>query len=167
MDKLKKKTPLSPEESRFVNQAKAKLAKEINQFSMPKMIGSAFKRQIVSGAEAAKTRAAYAAADLLLGQPLKDENGNLVSYFCTAYAMTLLQGTTFLSCFNESEQEMYQKCNRDIIKDIILKRMENHNHALYKVYDANEFMKIDASNTQSYFAGQIFNRAARSQSMTQ
>ena len=134
----------------------------MGQFAIATMISSLFHRQVVKPVEQAQRQAAYAAADLLRGDKLRDEKGNLASYFCTGYVMTLMQGTALVHALNDEEQNLLQGKSRDEIARHILDRIKEKKNRdrLAATYWENEFMQMDARHSMSYAAGDILNKAS-------
>lgn len=143
------------------------------QFSICKMLLGAFRIQKENNrSESAQTRAAYAAEDILLGRKLHDEKDRLATYFCSAYMMTLAQGSALISGLTDQEIEDYKalaatskefgstKRLRGQIKDKILARINGDDKAdaLKKIYNDNAFMRVDAHHTLSYFTGQLLDQ---------
>jgi hypothetical protein len=149
---------LNPRENDF----KARFKKEVGQFSIASMISSIFHRQVIKPTEIAQRRAAYAAADLLRGDKLRNGKGELASFYCTGYVMTLAQGTALISGLNEAEQAVLNTKNRDEIASKLLTRIQENRAGdhLAAIYWNNEFMQMDASHTMSYAAGDVFDRAS-------
>ena len=141
---------------------KSRVKKEVGQFSITKMIGCVFHRQVLKPIEETQRQAAYAAADLLKGDKLLDEKGNLASFFCTGYVMTLTQGTALISALTEEEQKELKDKSREEIAQHILDRIKEKKEGdhLAATYWENEFMQIDARNTMSYAAGDLLNKAS-------
>jgi len=140
---------------------KSRVKKEVGQFSIPQMIYSIFHCQVVKPQEKFQERAAYAAADLLRGDKLRNEKGNLAAYFCSAYTMTLLQGTALVSALNYREQKLLKEKSRDVIAHHLLGRIQakSYGDRVAATYWENEFMQLDASRTMSYIAGDVLDRA--------
>lgn len=141
---------------------KSRVKKEVGQFSIAAMIGSVFHRQVLKPIEETQTRAAYAAADLLRGDKLRDENGNLASFFCTGYVMTLTQGTALVYALSDEEQSALKEKSRDeIAKDLLGRiKVKKQDDRLAATYWDNEFMQLDARNTMSYVAGDTFDKVS-------
>lgn len=141
---------------------KSRVKKEVGQFSIISMIASAFHRQVVKPYEDVQKRAAYAAADLLKGDKLRDEKGNLASYFCTGYVMTLTQGTSLISALTEEEEARLKEMSREEIAQYILERIKKHEDGddLADIYWNNKFMQVDARFTMSYMAGEVLDEAS-------
>lgn len=141
---------------------KVRQKKEVGQFSIEDMLQSFFHRQVLKPNEKQQRRAALAAADLLRGDKLRDAEGNLASYFCTAYMMTLMQGTSLVSALTEQEQKDLAGKTRDEIADLLAKRIMNKQNGdlLSATYWENEFMQTDARYTMSFFAGDVLDRAS-------
>jgi hypothetical protein len=135
---------------------------EVGQFSFSSIIASVFHKQVVQPIESVQKRAAYAAADLLKGDKLREEKGELASYYCTGYVMTLAQGTSLVSALNEAEQVTLKNKHRDEIAANFLNRIKENKKGdrLAAIYWDNEFMQMDARSTMSHTAGDIFDRAS-------
>ena len=148
---------LNPKSADF----KSRVKKEVGQFSIPKMILSVFHRQVLKPVENVQRLAAYAAADLLRGDKFRDEKGNLASYFCTGYVMTLTQGTALVAALSDEEQNSLKDKSRDEIAQYILDKIKDKKNGgrIAATYWENEFMQLDARNTLSYAAGDILNKA--------
>ena len=141
---------------------KSRVKKEVGQFSLKNMITSVFHRQVVNPTESVQRHAAYAAADLLRKDKFRDEKGNLASFFCTGYMMTLTQGTALVSALSHSEKQNLKDMSRDDIALHLLDRIKakRSTDRVSATYWQNDFMQLDARNTMSYFAGEIFNKAS-------
>lgn len=149
---------LNPKDHDF----KSRVKKEVPSFSIVKMITCVFHRQVLKPYEQAQKRAALAAADLLKGDKLRDENGNLESYFCTAYMMTLTQGTALVSALSEEEKGSLQVKTREEIAEELLNRIKvnNQDDLLSATYWNNSFMQVDAYHTMSYAAADVLNKSS-------
>ena len=128
------------------------------------MITSAFHRQVVKPFEDAQKRAAYAAADLLKEDKFRDEKGNLASFYCTGYMMTLAQGTALVSALTDDEQNRFKDLDRDVIAQQLAERIKNKDNApndlVAATYWNNKFMQLDARTTMSYTAGNFLDEAS-------
>jgi hypothetical protein len=153
-----KKEGIDPKSKDF----KSRLRKEVGQFSIKDMIFSVFHKQVIKPAEDLQKQAAFAAADLLKGDKLLDENGNLASYYCTGYLMTLMQGTALVSALSDKEQETLKGKSREEIAQLLVSRIKEKQEGdhLAATYWENEFMQVDARFTMSYFAGEVFDKAS-------
>lgn len=153
-----KKEGIDPKAPDFKEQLKRKVA----PFSIPDLLLSFFHKQEIKPSEEQRKKAAFAAADLLKGDKLRDASGNFASYYCTAYMMTLLQGTSLVSALSNQELESLSKLSREEIADHLFKRMEMKKEGdfLAATYWENEFMQADARYTMSYFAGDLLDRAS-------
>ena len=149
---------LSPKNPDF----KSRMKKEVVEFSMAKMISSVFHRQMVKPKAQVQKNIAYAVADLIKGDKLRDEKGRLASYFCTAYVLTLAQATAFISTLDDLDIKVMQFVNREQIAERVLKRItaKKEGDILAATYWDNEFMQLDANHTMSYAAGDVLDRAS-------
>lgn len=141
---------------------KTRVKKEVPQFSIAGLASSLFHRQVLKPTEQVQKKAAYAAADLLLGDKFRDEKGNLASYYCTGYVMTLTQGTALVSALSDDEQKSLKEMSRDEIAQKLLARIQEKKAGDYvaATYWENDFMQLDARNTMSYTAADTLNQAS-------
>lgn len=143
-----------------------------NEFSNKKMIACAFYRQVLEPIEQQQKHAALAAADLLLGGQFKDENGNLASFYCISYMLTLTQGIALISALDDVETAMLRKMDRETIAQYIVEKINekdskgdlvkatNEKNLIAATYWNNAFMRTNAQTTMSYTAGNLLDQAA-------
>lgn len=141
---------------------KARLKREVNGFNLSKMLTSFFYSQVARPTESVQELAAYAAADLLRGDKLRDKEGNLKPYYCTAYLLTLAQGASLVSALSEDELKTLKEKRRDEAAKLIFERIKSRRGGdlLAATYWDNEFMQLDPSSAMSYATGDVFDRAA-------
>lgn len=140
---------------------KERIKKEQGQFTISGLISAVFYRQVVKPTESNQKKAALAAADLFKGGLLKDKSGNNATYYCTGFMMTLLQGTALVNAFTEQEKTLFKDMDRNAIANYIVDKIRTkpEGNMIAATYWENEFMKLDAKHTMSYFAGEVFDRA--------
>lgn len=113
------------------------------KFSIPTMIACVFVPPTLR--RHADKRIAMIAADLLLKNQLKTVNGKKQeSFFCTPYALAVLQGSVIVNAIPEAEKEkLIQLNDRAKITDAIFRRYkEKTQDPISKTYWENKILRI-------------------------
>ena len=142
---------------------KVKAKKLVPEFSIYDGITTIFYRQVIKPIASVQRELAYVAADLLKGDKLRDENGDLAAYYCTAYTVALLQGTALIAALTEQEKLKLKGQSRDAIAQHILNRIQANERGdqLAATYRENDVMRYDARHTMTYKAGDLLDNASQ------
>lgn len=121
----------------------------------------------------AMERTAYVVADLLLGNQLLDKEGKPKSFFCSAYATSVLQGTFIindLQIADERARTQFLKAadgaaslNRKELAEKILGSFSNDNgeefsKTLHNAYQGKKIARLDGSNIMSAYLAKTLDK---------
>ncbi len=145
--------------------------KKLMKFSFFDIIGTFFRNkrkqtQIQKVSEAAKERLAYLVADLLKGTQIFEKDGvNPRSFICSAYAMSILQGSMIINALTPTDLEELQNIkDRHVLAHKILDYMndETSEHSLSKCYRNNKVCRLDARFLMSSYAAKRLDKLSES-----
>jgi hypothetical protein len=99
--------------------------------------------------------------DLLRGEQLCDKAGNLRSFFCSAYAITILQGSIIINAMTEKEKSELEKAgDRHAVAAKILSHLNDtqSDHSITQTFLNNKICRLDGRYIMSCYAEKILDK---------
>lgn len=107
-------------------------------------------------------RTSYLVADLLLGNQILDKKGKAKSFHCTAYALSILQGSLLVSSLNRKKRQKLTKFkgmrSRDEVAKLVQEKLKmcNPTDKLSDIFWRHRVCQLNARFTMTSYAAGTF-----------
>lgn len=132
---------------------------QMGGFSIPDMVKSLFSRQSpTTYSDRVKKRLSFAVADLAKGNVFLDRKGKPKSYFCTPYALTVVQSALLLQTLTAEEKQY----DRESLANHVFKAITgSEKNRISECFNACPLLQLDGRYAMTAFTAHVLDQASK------